>query len=50
MQLHLMLKIFVSDAWLASWILFENFCSKMFSTTLQDVYNIPHTLYLVNQP
>ena len=30
MQLHLMLKVFVSDAWLASWILFENFCSKIF--------------------
>ena len=25
MQLHLMLKIFVSDAWLTPWIVFENF-------------------------
>ena len=30
MQLHLMLKIFVGDAWLAPWIFFENFCSKFF--------------------
>ena len=50
MQLHLMLKIFVSDAWLASWILFENFCSKIFWMTLQNVYNMLHTFYLVNQP
>ena len=39
MQLHVMLKIFVSDAWLALWIFFENFCSKIFGTTLQEVYN-----------
>ena len=52
MQLHLMLKIFGSDTsgWLASLILFENFCSKIFWTTMQDVYNIPHTFYLVNEP
>ena len=36
MQLHLMLKIFVCDAWLALWIFFEKFCSKIFGTTLQD--------------
>ena len=50
MQLHLMLKIFVSDAWLAPWIFFENFCSELFETTLQDVYNIPNPLYLVIKP
>ena len=33
MQLHLMLKIFVCDAWLALWIFFEKFCSKIFGTT-----------------
>ena len=37
MQLYLMLKIFVSDAWLAPWIIFENFCYEVFGTTLQDV-------------
>ena len=36
MQLHLMLKIFVCDAWLALWIFFEKFCSKIFGTTLQN--------------
>ena len=36
MQLYLMLKIFVSDARLAPWIFFENFCSELFGTTLQD--------------
>ena len=45
MQLHLMLKIFVGDAWLASWIFFENFCSEFFKTTLQDVNNMPCTFY-----
>ena len=50
MQLRLMLKCFVGDAWLAPWISFENFCSKIFKTTLQDVYNTPHTFYLVIQP
>ena len=49
MQLHLMLKNFVSDAWLAPWILFEKFCTEFFWTTLQDVYNIPNTFYLVIQ-
>ena len=32
-----------SDAWLASFIFFENFCSKIFGTTLQDVYTMPNT-------
>ena len=32
MRLHLMLKIFVCDAWLAVWIFFEKFCSKIFGT------------------
>ena len=51
MQLHLMLKIIVSDAqWLAPWILFETFCSKIFGSTLPNVYNMPHTFYLVIQP
>ena len=50
MPLHLMLKIFVSDAWLAPWIFFENFCSEFFETTLQDLYNMPSTFYLVIQP
>ena len=50
MQLHLMLKIFVGDAWLAPWIFFENFYSEFFKTTLQDVYNMPQTFYLVNKP
>ena len=36
MQLHLILKIFVCDAWLALWIIFEKCCSKIFGTTLQD--------------
>ena len=37
MQPHLLLKIFVCDAWLALWIFFfEKLCSKMFGTTLQD--------------
>ena len=36
MQQHLMLKIFVCDASLALWIFFEQFCSKIFGTTLQD--------------
>ena len=40
---------FVSDAWLASFIFFEIFCSKIFGTTLQDVYNMPHTFYIVIQ-
>ena len=31
-------------------IFFENFCSKIFWTTLQNVYNMPHTFYLANQP
>ena len=35
MQLHLMLKIFVSDAWLAPWIVFENFCSEFFGRRIQ---------------
>ena len=35
MQLHLMLKIFVCDAWLALWIFFEKFCSNIYETTLQ---------------
>ena len=45
MLLHLMLKIFVSDAWLASCIFIENFWSKLFGTILQDLYNYykPHT-------
>ena len=43
MQLHLMLKIIVSDAWLAPWIFFENFCSEFFGKTRQDVYNMPNT-------
>ena len=50
MQLHLMLKIIVSDAWLAPWIFFENCCSEFFGTTQEDVYNIPNTFYLVIQP
>ena len=49
MQLHLMLKIFVGDAWLASWIFFENFSSEFFKTTLLDVLNMSHTFYLVIQ-
>ena len=49
MQLHQLLKIFVGDAWLAPWILFENFYSEFFKTTLQDVYNMPHTFYLLIQ-
>ena len=36
MQLHLMLKIFVCDAWLALWIFCEKFCSKILGTILQD--------------
>ena len=32
------------------WIFFEIFCSEFFKTTLQDVYNMPHTLYLLIQP
>ena len=47
MQLHLMLRIFVGDAWLAPWIFFEIVCSEFFKTSLQDVYNMPHTFYLV---
>ena len=35
MLLHLMLKIFVCDAWLVLWIFLETFCSKIFGTTLQ---------------
>ena len=46
MQLHLMLKIFGSDAWPAPWIFFKNFCSELFGTTLQDVYNMPNTFLL----
>ena len=49
MQLHLMLKIFVDDAWLAPWIFSENFHSEFFKTTLQDVYNMPHAFYLLIQ-
>ena len=37
MQLHLMLNIFVSDASLSLWIFFENFCLKIFGTTLQEL-------------
>ena len=40
----------LSDAWLAPWIFFENFCSIFFEMTLQDAYNMPHTFYLVIQP
>ena len=47
MQLHLMLKIFVSDAWLVPWIFFEKCCSEFFETSLQDVYNMPNTFSLV---
>ena len=50
MQLRLMLEIFVGDAWLAPWIFYENFSSECFETTLQDVYYMPHTFYLVIQP
>ena len=50
MQLYLMLNIFVSDAWLAPLIFFENVCSEFCGTTLQDVYNIPNTFHLVIQP
>ena len=50
MQLHLMLKIFVSDAWLAPWIMFENICFEFFGMTVQDVYNMPNTFYFVIQP
>ena len=50
MQLYLMLKIYESDAWLAPWIFFENFCSELFGTTLQDVYNMPNTFYSDIQP
>ena len=32
------------------WIFIENFCSKIFWTTLQDVYNIPHTFYEAVEP
>ena len=49
MQQHLMLKIFVGDAWLAPQIFFENFCSEFFKTTLQDVFNMPNTFYVVFQ-
>ena len=42
-------KIFVSDAWLASYIFLKNVCSKIFGKTLQGVYNMPHTFYLVIQ-
>ena len=47
MQLHLIQKIFVGDAWLAPWIFFENFCSESLKTTLRDLYNMPRTFYLV---
>ena len=30
--------------------IFENFCSELFKTTLQDVYNMPHTFNEVIQP
>ena len=50
MQLHLMLTIFVGDAWLAPGILLENFYSEFFKTTLWDVYNMTHTFYLLIQP
>ena len=46
MQQHLMLKIFLSDAWLAPWIFFDNFCSEFFGTILQDVYNMPNPFNL----
>ena len=49
MQLHVMLELFVSDGWLAPWIFFDNFCSEFFGTTLQDVYNMQNTFYLVIQ-
>ena len=49
MQLHLMLEIFVSDGWLAPWIFLDNFCSEFFGTSLQDVYNMQNTFYLVIQ-
>ena len=42
-----MLKIFVSDAWLAPWIFLENFCSEFFEMILEDVYSMPNTFYLV---
>ena len=32
------------------WIFFENFCPEFFKTTLQDVYDMPHTFYLVILP
>ena len=38
------------DAWLAPWMYFENFYSEFFKMTLQDVYNMPHTFYLLIQP
>ena len=50
MQLHLMLHVFVSYAWLAPWIFFENCCYEFFETILQDVYNMPNTFYLLIQP
>ena len=50
MQLHLMLKIFVNDAWLAPWIFFENIYSEFFGMTLKDVYNMQNKFYLSIQP
>ena len=43
MQLHLMLKIFVGDAWLAPWIFFENFYSEFL---LCKTCTICHTRFI----
>ena len=48
-QLHLILKIFVCDAWLALWIFFVNFCSTIFGTTLQDWNSLLNNLSLMNR-
>ena len=50
MQLHLMLKIVVCDAWLALWIFVEKFCSKIFWITLEDVNSLLNNVSSINIP
>ena len=48
-QLHLMLKIFAGDAWLALWTFFEKFCRTIFWTTLQDLSSLLNNVSLINR-
>ena len=46
-QLHFMLKIFLLDAWLALWIIFEKLCE--FRTILQDYNSLLNNIPLIHR-